>query len=92
MFEATVGASYDADIAIDDVLVTPGVCPCKFYQPLVTAAFGMQFIGFRSRNVPLEDECNQSVEARSIHLCCKHGQVDALEVRKPGNSFWVDVV
>ena len=29
MFEATVGASYDADIAIDDIVVTPGICPCK---------------------------------------------------------------
>ena len=25
-----MGASYDADIAIDDVIVTPGFCPCKY--------------------------------------------------------------
>lgn len=25
-----MGASYDADIAIDDVVVTPGFCPCKY--------------------------------------------------------------
>ena len=30
VFEAAVGASYDADIAIDDVVVTSGICPCKF--------------------------------------------------------------
>ena len=29
VFEATVGASYDGDIAIDDVFVTSGVCPSK---------------------------------------------------------------
>ena len=29
VFEAAVGASYDADIAIDDIVVTPGVCPSK---------------------------------------------------------------
>ena len=27
VFEAKVGASYDADIAIDDVVVTTGACP-----------------------------------------------------------------
>ena len=29
VFEATVGSSYDADIAIDDIVVTAGVCPSK---------------------------------------------------------------
>ena len=29
VFEATVGTSYDGDTAIDDVVVTSGVCPSK---------------------------------------------------------------
>lgn len=33
MFEATVGASYDADIAIDDIVVTSGVCPSPSPTP-----------------------------------------------------------
>ena len=30
MFEASVGASYDADIAIDDIDVTKGYCPSRY--------------------------------------------------------------